>query len=128
VRWAEPGGDEYVLHQDVYGELALCLYLDDHPTARARWRSGPVRTAGRARSRRFRTSIRAGSSPTSDTWTASRATCACSSTRPGTGARARAVERGLVFLISFLPPGPIEKPRRVPEDLRAHGSARSSAA
>lgn len=28
---AEPGGEECVLHQDVFGELGLCIYLSDPP-------------------------------------------------------------------------------------------------
>ena len=31
LRWALPDTKEYLVHQDVYGELGLCVYLADHP-------------------------------------------------------------------------------------------------
>jgi len=119
LRWAVPGADEYVLHQDAYGELGLCVLLDDHPDSEGsmvfwpgsqRWPrvldALPPLLPGRVRSR-----LLAGNGAAGDlcvflnkTW------------HGRTVARDR---RRLVLLLSFLPPGPVELGRRVPETTRA---------
>jgi putative 2OG-Fe(II) oxygenase len=119
VRWAEPGGEEYVLHQDVYGELALCLYLDDHPDAAGsmvfwpgahRW-ARALEALPHLEPRWVEPHLGHVDGVAGDlclffnkTWH---------------GRKSARGSARLVFLISFLPPGPIEKPRRVPDDVRA---------
>jgi hypothetical protein len=119
LRWAEPGGDEYPLHQDVYGELAICLYLDDHPDDAG----SIVFWPGSHRWPRFLDRL-----PNLLPGMVPAGRLGAVSGRPGdlcvflnktwhgrTSARAERV----VFLISFLPPGPIEWRRRMPEMVRA---------
>jgi hypothetical protein len=119
LRWAEPGGDEYVLHQDVFGELGLCIYLSDHQDAAGsmsfwpgshRWPRAlevlpplePRHVKGRV---------------VSIDGVAGDVCVFLNKTWHGrTSARDRP---RLVMLLSFLPPGPIEKPRRLDEAARA---------
>jgi putative 2OG-Fe(II) oxygenase len=119
LRWAVPGADEYVLHQDAYGELGLCVLLDDHPDAEGslilwpgsnRWPrvldALPPLRPSLVRRRLGSVDGAAGDACVflNKTW------------HGRTIARDR---RRLVLLLSFLPPGPVELGRRVPEATRA---------
>jgi len=119
-RWADPGGDEYVLHQDVYGELGLCLYLNDHEDDAGsmvfwpgshRWprvlEALPLLLPRWAERELGHVDGKAGDlcAFLNKTWHGRRSAKALGQSR-------------LVFLISFIPPGPIEKGRRLPEDVR----------
>ena len=119
LRWAEPGGEEYVLHQDVFGELGLCIYLSDHPDAEGsmafwpgshRWpRALEVLPPLEPRHVKGRVVAIDGAAGDvcvflNKTW------------HGRTSARGRT---RLVMLLSFIPPGPVEKARRLPEEVRA---------
>jgi putative 2OG-Fe(II) oxygenase len=118
LRWAEPGGDEYLLHQDVFGELGLCIYLSDHPDSEGsmafwpgshRWpRALEILPPLEPRFVKGRVVAIDGVAGDvcvflNKTW------------HGRTSARGKS---RLVMLLSFLPPGPVEKARRVPDEVR----------
>lgn len=117
-RWAEPGAEQYVLHQDVYGELALAVYLSEHTDERGSMALWPG-------SHRWPRALEA--LPLLEPrWVAGRVRSVpgavgdiCVFFNKTWHGRTSARERRLVFLISFFPPGPVEKGRRVPESVRA---------
>lgn len=119
LRWARAGAEEYPLHQDVYGELALCAYLDDHPDPSGSMVYWPG-------SHRWPRAIRS-DVPLEPRWSGGRAVhvpgragdlCAFFNKTWHGRTSAEAGER-LVFLISFIPPGPIDRPRRATPTARA---------
>jgi hypothetical protein len=118
LRWAEPDGEEYVLHQDVYGELGICLYLSDHPDdggsmvlwpGSHRWPRAlealPPLLPKFVKERLVSIEGRAGD--------------ACVFLNKTWHGRTTAREPRLVMLLSFIPPGPSERARRPTESHRA---------
>lgn len=119
LRWAEPGAPEYVLHQDVYGELGFCLYLAPHTGAQGSMVFWPG-------SHRFPRALQDATLVT-PSWV--EAPLGRVDGAPGDlcvffnktwhGRTSASGSRRLVLLVSFAPPGPVELDRRVPPDVRA---------
>lgn len=119
LRWAVPGADEYVLHQDLYGELGLCVLLDDHADADG----SLVLWPGSQRWPRVLDAL----PPLRPSLVRPRLSAVEGA--PGDACvflnktwHGRTVASGkprLVLLLSFLPPGPLECGRRLPETTRA---------
>jgi putative 2OG-Fe(II) oxygenase len=118
LRWARPGSDEYPIHQDVYGELGLCVYLSDHLDGHGSMVLWP-------KSHRWPRLLE-GFPLLMPKWVPESvgrvdgvAGDICVFFNKTWHGRTTAVDAPrLVMLISFIPPGPIELPRRLPETAR----------
>ncbi len=117
-RRAEPGAPTYRLHQDVYGELAFCVYLTPHAT-----RAGSmVFWPGSHRWPRVLDRLPhldpAVVAPYLASVEGDTGDCCLFFNKTWHGRAAAVDEPRLVFLISFIPSGPIEKKRRLPAAVR----------
>ncbi len=118
LRWAVPGSEEYPVHQDVYGELGLCLYLTDHADEAGSMVLWPRSHLWPRLLEAFPLALPAWMKGCLDRVDGVAGDICVFFNKTWHGRTSAKGAPRLVMLISFLPPGPYEKPRRLPAAAR----------
>lgn len=118
LRWALPGAPEYPVHQDVFGELGLCLYLSDHPDEAGSMVLRPGSHRWPRLLEAFPLMLPAGHGSGLEGVDGVAGDLCVFFNKTWHGRTSARDAARLVMLISFLPPGPEEVPRRLPPSAR----------